>query len=438
MSRSPRRPLSPPAAAVVRALRTGRLSRREVLGAAGALGVGAALSACGTGSSSSGGATSAAPSSASASGPSPAADTSATSKQVRWANWTLYLDYDEESKKYPTLEKFKAESGLEATYAEDVDDNETYYGKVQAQLRQGQDIGKDVIVLTDWMAARLVKAGWTQKLNQANIPNGKNILPTLKGATNLAWDPGRDYSYTWQSGYAGLAWNVAELQKLTGKTELKTLDDLWDPKLKGRIEVLSEMRDTVGLILMSQGVDITSGLDSTKWEKALEVLEAQLGSGQIRQVRGNSYKEDMISKDAVAVIGWSGDIFQLNTEARGKDTSLTADPYGFAVPESGGTLWSDNLLVPVGSPHKTNAEKLIDFYYDPAIAAEVAAYVNYICPVQGAQEEILKIKDVDPAVAKSPYIFPSAEDLAKVKIFGSLDAKTEQEFTTSFQKVLGV
>ncbi len=438
MTQSNRPPLSPEAAQVVSAMRAGRLSRRALL--AGTAGLGATLAAGGTGGTSSTGASgSAAPAtgsgSASAStvaGPAAAADRSTTEKVVRWANWTLYLDYDEDSKKYPTLEAFQKESGLKATYAEDIEDNETYYGKVQAQLRQGQDIGQDIITMTDWMAARMIKAGWTQKLDQANIPNGANILDSLKGAQNVAWDPDRAHSYTWQSGYAGMGWNTTELKKLTGKTELRTLDELWDPKLKGRIEVLSEMRDTVGLILMSQGVDISAGITSDQWGKALEVLEKQLASGQIRQVKGNSYKEDLISKDAVAVIGWSGDMFQLALEAG------DSKAFGFALPESGGTLWSDNLMVPIGSPHKANAEKLINYYYDPAVAAEVAAYVNYICPVKGAQEAILKIKGVDPAIAKSPYIFPTAQDLAKVKMFPSLDDATTTEFTTAFQKVLGV
>jgi spermidine/putrescine transport system substrate-binding protein len=423
--------LSPEAAEVVTALQRGRLSRRSMLAAAGALGTGAALAACGT-SSGSGDTAASAGGSSSPSALTPAVDKSATEKIVNWANWTLYLDYDEKTKKYPTLEKFKAATGIDYTYAEDIEDNETYYGKIQAQLRRGQDIDKDIITLTDYMAARVIQAGWTQKLDQANIPNGKNILDNLKGAQNIAWDPNRDHSYTWQSGYAGLGWNTPELKKLTGKSSLKSLDELWDPRLKGRVEVLSEMRDTIGLILLAQGVDITKPPTPEQWQAGLDVLAKQLDSGQIRQVKGNSYKEDLVSRDAVAVIGWSGDLFQLDFENGGNGT------FGFGLPESGGTLWSDNLMVPIGSPHKTNAEKLINFYYDPAIAAEVANYVNYICPVKGAKEAMAKMPNVDPAVLNSPYIFPTAEDLAKVHSFAALDDATSQSFTDAFQKVLGV
>lgn len=455
MSERQRPPLSPEAAAVVRAMAAGRLSgsrtgsslsRRSLLSGAGALGVGAFLAACGTGTGGTaspsgsaaaslpGGTAGAQASGTPLSGPSPATDISDTDKVVRWANWTLYLDFDDATKKYPSLEAFTTKTGIKATYAEDIDDNETYYGKIQAQLRQGQDIGKDVITLTDWMAARVIKAGWTQKLDQQNIPNGKNIRAALKGS-NVAWDPNRDYSYTWQSGLTGFGFNVAELKKLTGKTEIRTLDELWDPRLKGRVEVLSEMRDTMGIILQSKNVDISKGITDAQWSDALAVLETNLANGQIRQVKGNSYKEDLVSKDAVAVIGWSGDIFQLILEAQA--TNPDAKPYDFALPESGGMLWSDNLMVPVGSPHKKNAETLINYYYDPAVAAEVANYVNYICPVEGAQAEWTKNKNLDPALASSEYIFPSDDTLKKVKLFPALDAAQETSFSESFQKVLG-
>ncbi len=416
-----RPPLSPEAAAVVRALadsaRTAGPSRRAVLGGAGALGLGALLAACGTsGTPASGGGGGAAPSGSA--GPSPAQDRSDTDKVVNWANWTLYLDYDDKTKKYPTLEAFQKKTGIKATYAEDIDDNDTYYGKIQAQLKAGQDIGKDVIVLTDWMAGRLVRQGYVQKFDDAAIPNKKNILPAL---ANVSFDPGRQSSLTWQSGYAGLGYNKQQV-----KTPIRTVDDLWRPELKGRIEVLSEWRDTMGLIMMSQGVRIDKPFTQAQFDKALDVLKTQLDSGQIRQVKGNSYKEDLISGDALAVIGWSGDIFQLNSENGNK--------WDFVLPDSGGTLWSDNLMIPIGSPHKKNAETLINYYYDPKVAAEVAAYVNYICPVQGAQQEMEKI---DKDLAKSPLIFPTDADLQKVQVFTKLEPADETRYTQAFQSALG-
>jgi spermidine/putrescine transport system substrate-binding protein len=373
---------------------------------------------CGTGAKDSGGGGATASGTTGPAKPQPAADRSDTEKVVNWANWTLYLDYDEKTKKYPTLEGFQRKTGLEASYAEDIDDNDTYYGKIQAQLKRGQDIGKDLIVFTDWMASRLIRQGYAQKLDKEQIPNAKNLVAKLQ---DVDFDPGRQYSLPWQSGFGIIAWNK---QKVPGG--LKNVSDLWKPELKGRVEVLSEMRDTIGLIMLEQGVDISGNFTSEQFDKAIEVVRTQIGNGQIRQVKGNSYKEDLISGDALAVIGWSGDIFQINAE--------NDDKWGLTLPEAGGTLWSDNLLVPVGSPHKKNAEKLIDYYYDPKVAATVEAWVNYICPVQGAQAEMEKI---DPDLAKSPWIFPTEEFLAKAKVFRTLTPDEETQYSEAFQKVIG-
>jgi spermidine/putrescine transport system substrate-binding protein len=386
-----------------------QLSRRSVLRGAGGVGVAAALAACGTGDTGT-------------TADKPAAtvkDKSATEKIVRWANWPAYLDYDEKTKKYPTLEKFQQQTGIKATYAEDIDDNDSYYGKIQGQLKNGDDIGKDVITMTDWMAGRLIRQGYVQKLDKANIPNAKNLNPKLQ---DVDFDPGRAHSLTWQSGYAGLGYRKDKVGH-----ELKSLDDLWAPDLKGKIVVLSEMRDTVGLIMLAQGVDISKQFTEDQFNTALDVLQKQVDSGQIRQVKGNSYLEDLRSGNAIACIGWSGDILLAQFEED--------DPnYTFTLPDSGGTLWSDNLMVPIASPHKANAEKLIDFYYDPAIAAEVAAYVNYICPVEGAKAEMEKI---DPSLVDSPLIFPTATDLANVKVFHSLTPDEETTYSEAFQKVIG-
>ncbi len=413
MSDRTRPRLSPEAAAIVRA----QLSRRSVLGAAGALGLGA-LAACGTAGTPGTSSTAGAGGSAGAAGPTAATDASDTDKKVNWANWTLYLDYDDKTKKYPTLEAFQKESGITATYAEDIEDNDSYYGKVSGQLKNGQDIGKDIMVLTDWMAARVIRQGYVQKLDDAAIPNKKNIA---KAYASPDYDPNREHSLTWQGGFAGIAWNK---EKVPGG--LKSVADLWKPELKGRVEVLTEMRDTIGLIMGSQGVDFSGDFTDDQFMAGIDELQKQVSSGQIRSVKGNSYKEDLISGDALAVIGWSGDITQINFE--------NDDKWGFALPDSGGTLWADNMLIPIGSPHKKNAETLMSYYYDPKVAAEVAAYVNYICPVEGAQAEMEKI---DPELAKNPYIFPDAAFLAGAKQFRTLTPQQETKYASAFQTVLG-
>lgn len=406
-------PADPLVRAIVRAQlsQRSRVSRRSVLQTgAGVAGVGALLAACGTGGTPSGEAT--------ATGGA-VEDVSDSDPTVSWANWTLYLDYDDSSQTYPTLERFTEETGIEVNYAEDIEDNDSYYGRVQGQLANGQDIGQDIVTLTDWMAARMIRLGYTQQLDKANIPNWENILPGLR---EVSFDPGREHSLTWQSGFAGLAWN-----KQAVPDGLRTVSDLWNPDLAGRVEVLSEMRDTVGLIMLEQGVDPSSeDWGDDEFFAALEVLDEQISSGQIRQVRGNSYAEDLVSGDALAVIGWSGDITVLNFE--------NGDNWEFLLPEAGGTLWSDNLMVPVGSPRKTNAERLMNFYYDPAVAAEVAAYVNYICPVEGAYEEMLSI---DPELAEDQLIFPNEDTLSRAYVFRALTPEEETRYNTEFQSVIG-
>jgi len=342
----------------------------------------------------------------------------ASDNAVRWGNWTLYLDYDSDAKVYPTLEDFIAETGITVKYLEDYNDNDEFYGKVQGQLKLGEDIGYDLICPTDWMAARFIEQGYAQELNADNIPNKGNIREVL---ANVGFDPGRNYSLTWQSGFAGFGWNVEKI-----KNGVRTIDDLFAPANKGRVVVLSELRDTVGIILQYQGVDPSGPFTEDEYMNAIDFLKGKIADGFIRKVRGNSYSEDLVNGDAVAVIGWSGDLFILKSENDGK--------FDFAIPESGGMLWSDNMLVPSTSTHKKNAELLMNHYYDPAIAAEVAAYVNYICPVEAAQPELEKI---DPDLAASPFIFPDAETLSKVKVFRALTADEQTNFQAAFDEAIG-
>ena len=381
------------------------LARRSfLLGAVGTVGAGALLAACGTGSQSQ------------SSGP--AKDNSDEDKLVRWANWTQYLDQNEDGTEYPTLAAFEAATGITVTYAEDIEDNDTFYGKISGQLKNGQDIGYDIVTLTDWMAARMIRLGYTQELDKASMPNSENILPSL---ANVDFDLGRKHSLTWQSGFGGLAWDKS---KVPGG--LHSIEDLWKPELAGRVEVLSEMRDTMGLIMLSQGVDPAGDWSDDDFNGALDVLREKIDSGHIRKVLGNSYTQDLASGDAIAVIGWSGDITSLNYESD--------DRFEFAIPDAGGTLWSDNMMVPIGSPARTNAEKLMDYYYDPEVAAEVAAWVNYITPVQGAQEAMVAI---DPDLAENPMIFPTAEILSKVSVFRTLDPEEEARYNGEFLTVIG-
>lgn len=392
---------------MLEAVREAQISRRGVLSGAAGLAVAGLLSACGTRGVGSG------------ARPEAAVDRSANEALVRWANWTLYLDLDDSGRKYPTLEAFSEQSGIKAKYSEDIDSNDSYYGKVQAQLAAGQDIGADIITPSDWMSERLIRQGYVQKLDHANMPNvAKNLLPKL---LDVRWDPGRYRSVTWQTGFTGLAWN-----KKAFPEGLRNVEDLWNPKLKGRVTVLDEMRDTMPMLLLDQGVDIAGDWGENEYGNALDVLKRNIQNGQIRQVKGNSYKEDFIGGDVIAGMVYSGDITQMNME--------NDDQWEFVLPERKGLIWSDNLMVPIGSPHKSNAEKLINYYYEPEVAAEVAAYVNYVCPVLGADAAM---KDIDPELVDDPLIFPTDEYLSQSTTEREMTVTEETQFQNLFQEVIG-
>lgn len=349
--------------------------------------------------------------------PTPPPDDSANDKTLNWSNWPFYLDEDDEGN-HPTLDRFEAETGITVNYNVDVDDNNTYYGRVKDQLALGQDIGADVVCLTDWMVSRMIRFGYTQELDESNIPNKANLTPELR---NVDFDPGRTHSLPWQGGFAGICWNKEAVPQ-----GLRSVEDLWHPDLAGKVVVLSEMRDTMGLIMLQEGIDISSDFSESDFNTALDVFRRHVSSGQIRGVRGNSYTEDLVNGDAVAGIVWSGDIVTLNAE-------IGEDVFEFAIPEAGGTLWNDNFVVPIGSRRKANAETLINYYYEPEVAAEVAAWVNYITPVVGAREAML---DIDPELADNWLIFPDEEVLSTVKVFRTLSGAEEQSFQQAFQAVL--
>jgi spermidine/putrescine transport system substrate-binding protein len=373
-----------------------KVSRRGVFAGIGGLSAAALLASCGSGGSSGG-----------------------ENGALRWGNWPLYLDFDEKTKKYPTLEAFSKKFGIETKYFEDYNDNDEFFGKVQAQLKLGKDIGYDLVCPTDWMASRWIRLGYTQKFDAANVPNKSNILDTL---ASPSFDPKRESSLTWQGIMGGFGWNTAKNPK-----GVRTLDDLFSPGNKGKIVVLSEMRDTIGIILRAQGVSLAT-VTEDQFMNAVDFLAKKIADGWIRGVKGNEYAEDLTSGDATAVIGWSGDMFILKSENEGK--------FDFAIPESGGTISGDNFLIPstASAEGKKNAETLINYYYDPAIAAEVAAYVNYVTPVKGAQEEMAKF---DPELAKSEYIFPTEKTLARLNVFKALTPAEESAWTEAFQKAAG-
>ncbi len=389
------------------------ISRRQLLGRA-ALG-GAALSLPGVlaACSGSGGAQGKAETSAATRA---GASTEARKlKNITISNWPLYIDIDEKTKKRPTIEDFEKKYDVKVSYIEDVNDNEAYFAKVQAPLSQGQGIDRDLMVLTDWMAARMVRLGYVQRKDMSAIPNEKNLRPALR---HPKWDPNRAHSLPWQSFLAGIAYNP----KLVGG-DVTTVDQLFtDPKLKGKVTCLTEMPDTMGLVMLSNGDDPTK-VQPAAFDRAIDKLQKAVDSGQIRQFTGNDYAPLLAKGDIWAAFAWSGDIVQLQ---------LDNPDLKFVLPRTGGMIFTDNMLIPLGGDVYT-ASVFMNFVYDPKIAAQIEDYVNYVCPVIGARDVLLKS---DPAVAKNPLVFPTPQMLANAKQFDTTAADNKR-YREKFQSVIG-
>ncbi|MGW8488645.1 ABC transporter substrate-binding protein [Streptomyces sp. NPDC055886] len=400
-------------AAMRRSLTSGRgaLTRRSLLRASGmgALAIGgiATLGACGI------------PPAGRAEGAAAADDHSAKEKVLNFSNWTEYMDVSEDEKSRPTLEAFTKRTGIRVKYTEDINDNVEFFGKIKPQLAAGQDTGRDLICVTDWLAARIIRLGWAQKLDPSNLPHAfANVSAQFRSPD---WDPGRAYSYPW----TGIPTVIAYNKKATGGRKVDSVTQLLDdPKLKGRVSFLSEMRDTIGMTLLDQGKDPGKFTDAD-FDGAIGRLQKAVDKKQIRRFTGNDYTADLSKGDIAACVAWAGDVIQL--QADNPDIE-------YAIPAAGYITSSDSLLVPAQARHKTNAEKLIDYYYEPPVAAQLAAYINYVCPVDGVREELSKI---DASMASNTLILPDKEMAAKSRSFRSLSTEEETAYEEKFAKLIG-
>jgi spermidine/putrescine transport system substrate-binding protein len=351
------------------------------------------------------------------------AGTTATTAQkelaatLRFSNWPLYIDRDDKTKKSPTLEQFTQKTGVKVQYFEDINDNATYFGKIQRPLAQGQSIDRDIIVLTDnsRFPGLLIKKNWGEKLDKSAIPNIVNLQDSLKSPS---FDPDREYSLPWQSGMTGIASNL----KLTKKPVTSVDQLLEDSKLKGKVTLLTEMADTMSVVMLANGDD-PAKVDDGTFDWALKRIQRAVDSGQVRQFTGNDYTGPLTRGDLAACISWSGDVVQLTVD----NPKLT-----WNLADSGGDIWTDNMEIPIGGDAYT-ASTFMNFVYDPKIAAQIAAYVNYVSPVKGAKEEAAKI---DPALADNPLIFPDEDTLSKTVIFDS-EALNNQDYLEKWQALIG-
>ena len=334
-------------------------------------------------------------------------------KELDFSNWPYYMD-----PKRKVLKEWEQSQGAGAhvKYVEEINDLDEFFGKVRQQLLRGETINRDIVVLTDWMASRWVRAGWVEPKDKRNIPNEKNLQPTLR---HPKWDPNRDFTLPYQSGMSGVAYNPAK----TGR-KLHSINDLFDPKFKGKVTFLSDPHDSAGLMVLLAGKktedatidDVLAGIDK---------IDQANKKGQIRRFTGNDYITDMAKGNAWVSVAYSGDIFQIRKDVPGVQ---------FVFPDEGALIWTDNMMMPQKPPHPYAAETMMNFVYEPQIAAQLAAAINYVTPVLGTQQAMQKI---DPSLVHNQLVFPDDATRAKLHPYVDLTPSEERQMNEAMQKVIG-
>jgi spermidine/putrescine transport system substrate-binding protein len=338
------------------------------------------------------------------------------SGELTISNWPLYIDKAGGAVDGPgsTLDEFSKEFGVDVKYIEDINDNFEFFGKLQPQLDQGESGDRSIFVITDYMVDIMNNLGYLQTLDKSGLPNvEKNLLPDLQ---DPAFDPNRDISVPWQSGMTGI------IIRTDLAPDINSIEDLFDPKYKGKVTFLGDMYDDVTLVMKMQGVDPAEATQE-EWQAAIDEIGEAADSGQIRDFTGNAYAGPLAKGDIVAAVGWSGDAIQLQADNPNIE---------WLRPEEGCNLWSDNMVIPVGAPNPTAAEAFMNYVYDPEVQADIAEYVNYVTPVEGVKEILA---DRDPDLAENQLIFPDAEFTADCTPQAVPDPSFEQEVTEEYQAV---
>jgi spermidine/putrescine transport system substrate-binding protein len=326
-----------------------------------------------------------------------------------FANWPLYIDKS-------VLKTFNKRYGGKVKYVEEINDNFEFFGKVRQQLQAHQAIGRDIVTLTDYMAARWVRDGFVTAIDHANVPNMKNLVPELQ---HPKYDPNRNYSLPWQSGGVGLGYDPRK----TGR-KLTSVKDFFDPKFKGRVSFLSEPYDSAGMVMLGDGIDASNAsLDQIM--NAIDKIEKAQKGGQIRRFTGNDYTTDLTKGNLWVAMAYSGDVVALQAD----------NPHlEFAFPAEGSMEFTDNMMIPAKAAHPYAAETMMNYVYEPAVAAKIAAYVNYIPPVTGVKE-ILAAKD--PKLAANPLIFPPDDVRKRLHAYPTLSPADERAMEARMAQVVG-
>ncbi|WP_411101653.1 ABC transporter substrate-binding protein [Streptomyces sp. cmx-4-9] len=386
-------------------------SRRAALRGLGAAGLSAALAGCGV------------PAAHVPEERRAGADRSEQDRTVTFSNWPLYIDTGEDDEeRRPTLESFSEQTGIEVRYTEEINDNDEFFGKISPALMNRQETGHDLVVVSDWMAARFVHLGWAQKMDRsAQSHVSRHLDPQLRSP---AFDEGRLHTVPWQSGITGIAYNRRALGR-----EIRSVADLWRPELAGRVTLFSGLDESFALLMQGNGVDVTRWTESD-FHRMCDQVEEAVRRRHIRRFTGNDYTSDLSKGDVLACQAYSGDAVQL--QADNPDIE-------FVVPEEGAELWSESLLVPNLARHKANAEALVDHYYRPEVAAELAVAVNYVCPVPAAREVLAGSGVRERAeLAEHPLVFPDGAMRARLAVARDVSAAERRSLARRWNAIVGL
>lgn len=399
--------------AVIRAMTRRRLPRRDLLRYAG-IGAGAALlAACGVRGTQDPEPT--------GTGPATPSPLPPKAGELNMANWIAYIDKDHGVSR--TLNEFRSEFGVEMAYQEVINDNEEFFGQIREPLAQGQSTGWDIVVMTDWMIAKLIRLGYLEPLHHDELPNFEaNAAEKFK---DPVFDPGNVHSVPWAAGITGIGYD----RSLTGR-ELTSVEDLFDPAFAGHVGMFTEMRDTFGLILLSMGVEPVSATVEDV-ERAQQRMIEQRDAGIVRGYFGNDYLDQLAQGNLWATMAWSGDVFALRLDNPNLE---------FIIPQEGGMGWSDNMCIPAGSEHPTDAHLFMNYVYEPEVATRITEWVWFEPPVGVVQEMVREhaAESGDPilsALAESTAVFPTAETERQTHPYKVLDEEEEEVWRDLFQAV---
>jgi spermidine/putrescine transport system substrate-binding protein len=326
------------------------------------------------------------------------------------STWVGYIDPG----KNGTEAEYEQASGVDVDWNEDINDNNQFLGKMQPLLQEGESGGRSIMMPSDWMASEMYDLGYLQELPHDEL---ETVFDNLSPQFEFSQDPEHKFSIPWQGGMTGIWVNTAEADEIT------SINDLFDPEYKGRVTMLSELRDTIPLVMRAEGIP-TDEANKEDWLAAIDKVDQAVESGQIRRITGNEYTEDLTSANAVASIGWSGDGYLIGR-----------DGVEWRRPVEGCNTWFDTMTIPIGAPNTAAALDFMNFVYQPEVQADLAAFINYVTPVAGVKEIF---EEEDPELAENQLIFPSEEFIKDCVAYTDPpgDQADQDEVTEAWQEVV--